>query len=198
MEGWKHFNGWEFSDNGENIILHYSYENFWSNTEYCTDFDSETVSLETILKLYKISEKNRINIMKQEDKDLLLKDLCARLAYGVKCQVQEDEYTYIGTLCRIEVDNKNGNLLDFVETISGLDCQVYLTEVKPYLFPIPSMTEEQREELMFISEVRITFTPDRIIEVYKNTIEWFLKNHIDYNNLIGKGLAIDATNLNIY
>jgi hypothetical protein len=37
-----------------------------------------------------------------------------------------------------------------------------------------------------------------MIGVYKNTIEWFLKNHIDYNGLIEKGLAIDATNLNIY
>ena len=136
--------------------------------------------------------------MTQEEKDLLLKDLCARLPYGVKCQVQEDEYTYIETLCRIEVDNKNGNLLDFVETINYFDSQVYLTEVKPYLFPISSMTLEQREELMFISEIQITFTPDRVLAAYKNTIEWFLKNHIDYNNLIGKGLAIDATGLNIY
>ena len=57
LEDWKHFNGWEFSDNGENIILHYSYENFWSNTETCMDFGEDIVSLETILKLYKISEK---------------------------------------------------------------------------------------------------------------------------------------------
>ena len=50
LEDWKHFNGWDFSNNGENIILHYSYENFWSNTETCMDFGEETVSLETILK----------------------------------------------------------------------------------------------------------------------------------------------------
>lgn len=60
------------------------------------------------------------------------------------------------------------------------------------------MTEEQCEELYYISEIRISYTIDRVIAVYKNTIEWFLKNHIDYNNLIGKDLAIDATNLNIY
>ena len=73
--------------------------------------------------------------MTQEDKELLLKDIAQRLPYGVKCQIQEDEYTYIGTLCRIEVDNKNGHLLDFAETINGLECQVYLSEIKPYLFP---------------------------------------------------------------
>ena len=49
-EDWKHFNGWDFSNNGENIILNYSYENFWSNTETCLDFGEDTVSLETILK----------------------------------------------------------------------------------------------------------------------------------------------------
>lgn len=49
LEDWKHFNGWEFSDNGENIILHYSYENFLSNTETCMDFGEDVVSLETIL-----------------------------------------------------------------------------------------------------------------------------------------------------
>ena len=56
FEDWKHFNGWEFSNNGENIILHYSYKNFLSNTEYCTDFDTETVSLETILDYNEMSQ----------------------------------------------------------------------------------------------------------------------------------------------
>ena len=50
LKDWKHFNGWNFSNNGENIVLHYSYENFWSNTESCLDFGEDTVSLETILK----------------------------------------------------------------------------------------------------------------------------------------------------
>ena len=134
--------------------------------------------------------------MKQEDKDLLLKDLCARLSYGVKCQIQEDEYTYIGTLCRIEVDNKNGNLLDFVETISGLDCQVYLSEVKPYLFPLSSMTEEQIEELIKLINTGQNDNNEFMRSLCR--IEFYHKNHIDYNGLIEKGLAIDATGLNIY
>lgn len=150
--------------------------------------------------------------MKQEDKDLLLADLCARLSYGVKCQVQEDEYTYIGTLCRIEVDNKNGNLLDFVETISGLDCQVYLTEVKPCLFPLSSLTKEQRNIISNkIREIQINHPPfgkihdsgtDNLLNNITLCAQWlinyYIENHFDYNDLIGKGLAIDATNLNIY
>ena len=128
--------------------------------------------------------------MKQEEKELLLKDLCARLPYEVKCQVQEDEFTYIGTLCRLEVDSKNGNLLDFAESMSGLDYQVYLSEVKPYLFPFSSMTKEQEKELTHI------IIDDLGTEML--VIDWYNKNHFDYRGLIEKGLAIDATGLNIY
>lgn len=151
--------------------------------------------------------------MTQNEKELLLKDICARLPYGVKCQIQEDEYTYIGTLCRIEVDNKNGHLLDFAESISGLDCQVYLSEIKPYLLPISSMTEEQLNEF-YCEFIENEIDYDDFKKYYFETgsyykmltpvsecpfvIEWFNKNHFDYHNLIDKNLAIDCTNLNIY
>ena len=128
--------------------------------------------------------------MTQEEKDLLLKDLCGRLPYGVKCQVQEDEFTYIGTLCKLEIDNANGNLLDFEESVSGLEWQVYLSEVKPYLFPLSSMTEEQEKEW------RYTLSSDGNITY--DTVDWCNENHFDYRGLIPMGLAIDATGLNIY
>lgn len=124
--------------------------------------------------------------MTQEQKQLLLIDLCGRLPYGVKCQVQEDEFTYIGTLCKLEIDNANGNLLDFAESVSGLEWQVYLSEVKPYLFPLSSMTEEQKIELTCI------------IDSDYAKIDWYNKNHFDYRELIPKDLANDATGLNIY
>lgn len=142
-----------------------------------------------------------MKIMTQEDKDLLLKDICARLPYGVKCQVQEDEYTYIGTLCRIEVDNKNGHLLDFAELISGLDCQVYLSEIKPYLFPLSSMTEEQEKELEEIDPEFYSVIRENgniCISMDVRGYDWLNKNNFDYRGLIPKGLAIDCTNLNIY
>lgn len=148
-------------------------------------------------------------IMKQESKDLLLKDLCGRLPYGVKCQVREGEYTYIGTLCRIEVDNKNGYLLDFAESISGLDCQVNLSEIKPYLFPLSSLTAKQKKELW--NEGWSIRYWDLCNDRYnghgfefvshsdcRDLIDWLNKNHFDYRDLLSKGLAIDATNLNIY
>jgi hypothetical protein len=129
--------------------------------------------------------------MKQEDKELLIKDLCGRLPYGVKCNIGE-EMPY--TLCRVEIDNENGHLLDFIETKNGLDMQVYLSEVKPYLFPLSSMTEEQRKELkslMIQDSYGILY---HTIESY----DYLNKNHFDYRGLIEKSLAIDCTNLNIY
>lgn len=127
--------------------------------------------------------------MEQKDKELLLKDICARLPYGVKCNVGE-KIPY--TLCRIEIDNVNGHLLDFIETKDGLDMQVYLSEVKPYLFPISSMSEKQNHE--FLS------TCNGYCDYYwtEETFDWLNKNHFDYRGLIEKGLAIDATELNIY
>ena len=151
--------------------------------------------------------------MTQEQKDLLLKDLCGRLPHGVKCQVQEDEFTYIGTLCRLEVDSKNGNFLDFAESMSGLNCQVYLSEVKPYLFPLSSMTRKQREEFVkFVDyEPRLEdcgkhqelYYYDLVgheNNLYPNSdaIDWLDKNHFDYRGLIPMDLANDATGLNIY
>lgn len=118
--------------------------------------------------------------MTQEQKEILLKDLCGRLPYGVKCNVGDDK-PY--TLSRIEIDDKNGHLLDFIEMKYGLDMQVYLSEVKPYLFPLTSMTERQKIELTCI------------IDSDYAKIDWYNKNHFDYRGLIPMGLAIDATEL---
>lgn len=125
--------------------------------------------------------------MTQEQKYLLLKDLCARLPYGVKCDVGDNKSC---TLSRIEIDDNNGHLLDFIEMKDGLDMQVYLSEVKPYLFPLSSMNGEQEKEWLYTlsSDGNITY----------DTVDWCNENHLDYRGLIEKGLAIDCTNLNIY
>lgn len=51
LKDWQHFSGWNFINGGRNIKINYSYEDYWSNTEYYTEFDSITVSLEDILKV---------------------------------------------------------------------------------------------------------------------------------------------------
>ena len=123
--------------------------------------------------------------MTQENKELLLKDLCARLPYNVICQVEFKE---------------NGKYNSKVMLLSGIFTDeayfttkggsIYSNEYKPYLFPLSSMTEEQEKEWPYTlsSDYHITY----------DTVDWLNKNHFDYRGLIPMGLAIDATNLNIY
>ena len=65
-------------------------------------------------------------------------------------------------------------------------------DIKPYLFPMSSMTEEQKSQYNFYL-TRIVFAYDASL-----LIDWLNKNHFDYRGLIRKGLALDATNLNVY
>ena len=123
--------------------------------------------------------------MTQEDKELLLKDLCARLPYGVKIELTwwvMDEGTYINAT--LEPDH--------IEQL--LNNEDRITEIKPYLFPLSSMTEEQKKEYQYITE-RWMYDSSYSIS---DSIDWLNKNHFDYRGLIPMGLSIDATNLNIY
>jgi hypothetical protein len=125
--------------------------------------------------------------MKEEDKNLLLIDLCGRIPYGVKVEAEtwlEDEGEFAYVPDKVYSINSDGYI------VHGYD-EVY--ECKPYLFPLSSMTEEQKEEFDRL------YTYDAlIINPQWELIDWLNKNHFDYRGLIEKGLAIDATNKNIY
>ena len=126
--------------------------------------------------------------MTQENKELLLKDLCARLPHGVKCKILEtNEVKILGS---VQYDGEN-TLFDFWEDDQKIQYghQLYLSEFKPYLFPLSSMTDEQKEDMIKSSCG---------IGSDKNVFDWYNKNHFDYRGLIEKSLALDATNLRIY
>lgn len=120
--------------------------------------------------------------MTQEDKELLLKDLCARLPYetmfysnsnGDECLLSIDlEYCKINELYTIE-------------------------QIKPYLRPMSSMTGEEFEEYGNITEHISIGSLDFNI-ANPNAFDWLNAHHFDYRGLIEKGLAIDCTGLNIY
>ena len=119
--------------------------------------------------------------MTQEHKELLLKDLCARLPYGIRA-------FYYGVEDEIESITLDGHIKIGKYSLP-------IEHIKPYLFPLSNMTEEQSKEYheliggMFGTSALINF---EILE------DFFHKNHLDYKGLIEKGFAIDATNLNIY
>ena len=138
------------------------------------------------------------------DKKLLLKDLCARLPYGLK--VKCEKYSFPVTILY------GGNIdeVKFIET-GGIE-NIYA--IKPYLFPLSSMTEEQKKEISKRYKlhtyyglcIEITNHSEGYwdddnscnLQDYLWLVDWFNKNHFDYRGLIEKGLAIDATGLNIY
>ena len=125
--------------------------------------------------------------MTREDKELLLKDLCARLPYGVKMNHIADDEHSPKTLIGVAKD------MITLEGLGGYEC-VDVENYKPYLFPLSSMTEEQKREYQYITE-RWMYDPSYSIS---DSIDWLNKNCFDYRGLIPQELAIDATGLNIY
>lgn len=125
--------------------------------------------------------------MTQEDKELLLKDLCARLPYGVKVNITSKESK--NRIVHLTADN-------ICNLTSG-----WWSECKPYLLPLSSMTEEQRKELDdTLLDLNLKALSDEVssevIATYE--IDFYNKKHFDYRGLISKGLAIDVTGKNIY
>ena len=104
--------------------------------------------------------------MTQEEKQLLIKDLCARLPYGVKVRDVTDR-TYELTLGNSYLIDLYYDEYEYVEV-----------PIRPYLRPFSSMTQEEFEE--HFDDTCIKFT------------DWCLEHHFDWRKLIEQGLAIKA------
>ena len=135
--------------------------------------------------------------MTQEEKMLLIKDLSARLPYAVTV---EHTSGFRGTLHDITVHHMyddNDKVHDAIcyTDFFGDEDSIYIEYFKPYLFPLSSMTVRQGEEFA----ATLKYLPAEGIDIWTlDTYDWCNKNNFDYRGLIPKGLAIDATGLNIY
>lgn len=118
--------------------------------------------------------------MTQEDKDLLLKDLSARLPYKVICRVCYNTTTYY-----------NGKLTpkDIIWFLNHSDFAI----TKPCLRPLSSMTEEEEKEYTDIDNRSYSCPKDYAHIPASDRIDWLNKHHFDYRGLIEKGLAIEVT-----
>ena len=140
--------------------------------------------------------------MTQEDKELLLKDLCARLPYNPLVEYKGESYNVLGIA--------HGRLVLCKPFMSyTLKENPLVEEAKPYLFPLSSMTEEQQEEFdgIYADDMQVVANnlknrldgkPYETNLGHYRHIDWLNANHFDYRGLIEKGLALDATGLNIY
>ena len=134
--------------------------------------------------------------MTQREKDLLIKDLCSRLPYGVKCSFGVDDSIY--EICGINPVNCGASEIQATHIKSGINGDFVINSCKPYLFPLSSMTEEQQIIYGDLCYQIIRATPFEIQNCFNELYNWLIKNNFDYQGLIPKGLAIDATGLNIY
>lgn len=136
--------------------------------------------------------------MTQEDKELLLKDLCSRLPYNPIVEYKGETYNVLGiahgrlVLCKPFMSNTLG------------ECPL-VEEVKLYLFPMSSMHEEQKREYNWLCNDVPTYHYEygdivEDIELCDNwrSIDYLIAHHFDYRGLIPMGLANDATGLNVY
>ena len=134
--------------------------------------------------------------MTQSKKDLLLKDLCSRLPYKVKVQIN-DEIVVLDSIC-----DDDGYHFNFIgDNKEGVN----ISDIKPYLRPMSSMTDEDHaiyskiwedagKSAYLVGSHHLIST----IKAYKVATDYLLSKHYDVSGLIPIGLAIDATNLNIY
>ena len=128
--------------------------------------------------------------MTQEEKELLIKDLSDRVPYGVKYM-------------RYSWDYDTDQELPVIETLECVDKDGYINhervytvnDIKPYLFPLSSMTDEQLP--YYITTLKYSEETRGMVETPKS-FDWLNKNHFDYRGLIPMGIAKDATGLNIY
>lgn len=120
--------------------------------------------------------------MTQEEKQLLLKDLCARLPYGVKCKIWSG-------------DDEHHAIIEPLK-IGGLDafmCNDSIT-IKPYLRPMSSMTmtEVEKKEYELLAYHCIVTSVGFVHLESQTLIDWLNKNMFDYRGLIPKELALEA------
>ena len=132
--------------------------------------------------------------MTQEDKELLLKDLCARLDTNLVCSIYRTDDEGVGYRDEILHGYCKGDI--WYEFYFREDCSIGIdnvSKIKPYLFPLSSMTEEQEKEYNNLNCYELGCFPHS-----EEALDYLTKNHFDYRYLIEKGLAIDATGKNIY
>ena len=155
--------------------------------------------------------------MTQEYKELLIKDICARLDTNLVCSIYRTDDEGVGYRDEILHGYCKGDI--WYEFYFREDCSVGIdnvSKIKPYLFPLSSMTEEQLYEIKEITEFKYNHNTLELVkwtethttlefwleEVPQYSVievfDWLNKNHFDYRGLIEKGLAIDATGLDVY
>ena len=123
--------------------------------------------------------------MTQEEKELLIKDLCARLPYKVRIKELDplvELELYLTSVYKESVQ---------LETPGGGIMACDITAIKPYLRPMSSMTDEEHEEYKAF-QLRIKLAGIAFDDFISEYNDWLNGHHFDYRDLIYNGLALEA------
>lgn len=132
--------------------------------------------------------------MTEVEKNLLKKELCARLDTNLVCSIYRCDDEGVGWRDEILHGYCKGDI--WYEFYFRDDCSISIDDVskiKPYLIPMSSMTDEQEEKYKDLNCYELDYFPST-----ENALDYLIDNHFDYRDLIDIGLAKDATGLNIY
>ena len=119
--------------------------------------------------------------MTENEKQLLLKDLCARLPYGVRIRIE----TITGSYARVEFTL---SLETFNRLKMGIQEDRY--SIKPYLRPMSSMTKEEKEK--WFDAIHYYDKTGNPCLTHMDSYDWLNEHHFDYRGLIPMGLALEA------
>lgn len=138
-------------------------------------------------------EFNRIieNNMTNEEKELLLKDLCARLKYGVKVNHFSAIRELLGIIPAAEIVMVGYDINDYEDSV--------IEDIEPYLRPLSSMTEEEKNEFENLGwrvdelENNEAWAFNHSINSIMKGIDWLIAHYFDFRGLIPMNLALPAT-----
>ena len=149
-----------------------------------------------------INEKD----MNEQEKELLIKDLCERLPYGVICYAPDNEYGETGVLYSLDPFEKY-DPNTYIQYPRGNVLTLFISDIKPYLRPLSSMTDNEKEELKlafhcdYADDECMEYTVGGSVDTdvfsvyYADCVKlksWLDSKMLDYRGLIPKGLALEA------
>jgi hypothetical protein len=135
--------------------------------------------------------------MIEQEKQLLLADLCARLPYKIFAQWHHKALNKFRNVKIMKISIYGKNIDDYYINVlcqpePGVDYEASIVEIKPYLRPMSSMSDGEKKEFHHVASLQRNYLGDDMFYTHWQMYDWLNAHHFDYRGLITKGLAFEA------